>query len=334
MTKKRAVFTIITCSIAVVLLSCVLMVGLSDDGFAVLRTPSGIETPFGNDYVVELDPAEDHLDVKELEINWEAGPVRVETTRGSKIRITETSSRKLEENEQMQVRAGSDGKLEIDWDHSRFRLFSFSFFGDNSKSLVVELPQEMAARLTEIDCSNISGDMEISSLTGTEGNFSSVSGALHLTDLTCSEDCSLSTTSGDIVLENCRAETMNASTTSGALFFDGITTQEISCNTVSGEVYVGGSTETFNSSTVSGVCHAAFTACPEEVDMDSVSGQLTVELPPTACFTVDYSTISGEFSCDFPSPGRRDNERTYGNGRATGEFTFSTTSGDIQVCQK
>lgn len=329
MKKKRAIFTIVACSIAVVFLSGILLVGLSSDGFGILEARAGSSRqPYGHDNVVTLDPEEDP--VRQLEISWEAGPVEVKAIPSGDIRITESSGRRLEESEQMQVRVNG-GKLEISWDHSRFKFFSLDFFGTNSKSLVVELPQETASQLEEVECSNISGDMDVSGLTGTEGEFSSVSGALRLSGMVFSGGCGLSTTSGDIFLEGVTCETMDASTTSGALQFAGTAAEEINCHSVSGKIDVEGAAKKFSSSSVSGSSRAALSACPEEVEMESVSGAVTVELPADASFTVEHDTISGSFSSDFPSADGTGGKQAYGTGKPRGELSFSTTSGDMRV---
>ena len=329
MKKKRAIFTIVAGSIAVVFLSGILLVGLSSNGFGLMAAQaSSDEHSYGYDNVITLDPEENV--VAQLEISWEAGPVEVKAVPAGKIRITESSGHKLEESEQMQVRINGN-KLEISWDHSRFKLFSLNFFGMNSKSLVVELPQEVASQLTEIDCSNISGDMDISGLTGTEGEFSSVSGALRLSKLAFSEDCGLSTTSGDIILKDFSSENLDASTTSGMLRFADTIAEEMHCHSVSGEIDVEGAAQKFDSSSVSGSSRAALSACPEEVKMESVSGAIIVELPSNASFTVEHVTVSGSFSSDFPSTDGKGGKRVCGTGKPSGELSFSTTSGNMQV---
>lgn len=328
MSKKQAIFTIAACSIAVVLLSAILAVGLHSEGFGFLAEGAvhDLQT-YGNDYQVEFDPSEDPID--SLEVNWETGPVIVQVTRGEVVRVKETSSQPLKEDEKMQVIL-SDGKLEVNWDHSRFKFFSLGIFGGKAKSLTIELPQVIADQLEEIECSNISGDIEIGAVTCGEGEFSSVSGAISLKGITFNSDCGLSTTSGDIVLDNVTAEKVDANTTSGALHFEGTDLEEGDFNSTSGEIYFQGGTKTaFHASTVSGTTHASLSACPEELDAESVSGQITVELPRSASFRIQHDTVSGEFVCDFPTPGGSQN--SYGTGAPQGELSFSTTSGDMLV---
>lgn len=331
MKKKRAIFTIIACSIAVVFLGGVLAVGLHSDGPDLLAPARGQEsTSYGHENVIELDPAEDPIE--ELEITWEDGPVQVIPTTGSLIRITETSNKELTDEEHMQVSAGGR-KLEINWDHSRFRFISFrlSFFHNTSKSLVVELPEAVAQALTEVDCSNISGAVAIEGLACQEGAFSTVSGNLSLTGITAAEGCTLSTISGDITARGLTAQALHASTTSGALNVSGAALEEADFDTVSGVLVFEGGAQAFSHSTVSGGARAQFTACPQELNMNSVSGGLTVVLPPASSFTAGHDTISGAFTCDFPTTGSQDGRTLYGTGQAQGQLDFSTTSGNMQV---
>jgi len=328
MSKKRAVFTIIACSIAVVILTVVLMVGLGADGpLGFLWGYDGQEIksqPFGNDYTLELDP--DNEPIEELEIDWQAGPVRVIASDVDTVRITETCSRPLQDNEKMKVDV-SGKRLEIGWDHSRFRLF---WFINWDKSLLVELPRSVAQALTQVDCSNVSGDMEINGgIACTDSDFSSVSGAINVTDVTCSGGCSMSTTSGDIIAQSLTAETLAVSTTSGALSFLGAAVSDADFNTVSGELSFFGSAEDFEHSTISGAAHAEFDACPKELEMDSVSGALTVVLPKGSSFREEHSTVSGGFTCAFPGK-----NGSYGIRNPEGDLEFSTTSGEIMIMEK
>ena len=63
MSKKRAVFTIIACSIAVLFLGGNLMVGLNSDAFGLLRASAhGYRPqPYGIDNLFELDPEDEPL---------------------------------------------------------------------------------------------------------------------------------------------------------------------------------------------------------------------------------------------------------------------------------
>lgn len=325
MSKKRAIFTIVTGCIAVVVLSGVLLVGLRNDGFGFLRASAREEgQPFGNEYQLEFDPAEDP--VEELHIDWEAGPVQVKAGEPGRIRVVETCRAALSEEEHMAVQINRKN-LEIKWDHNRFRFLSFlPFFAEHEKGLVVELPPDVLENLTEVECSNVSGGIEVLGAVCQEGEFSSVSGSITLEGVACADICDASTTSGDVVAKELTAGQLNASTTSGTLSFEGVEVAEADCSSVSGEMTFLGRAGDFHHSSISGVSHAEFSACPEELDMSSVSGQITVALPPDACFHAEHSSVSGEFGCDFPGSGE-----SYGSGKAQGDFQFSTTSGDILI---
>lgn len=325
MSRKRAVFTIITCSIAVVLLSGVLLVGLRNNGFGFVGS-LGQERgkPAGNEYTIDLDPAVDP--VEDLEINWEAGPVRIEVTDGDKVRITETCSQQLSDEEHMAVSVAQK-KLEIDWDGNRFRFLSLPFFTSWEKGLVVELPRHIAQAMAEVECSNISGEIEAGWLACQEAEFSSVSGDISLTGIECAEECRLSTTSGGAVIAGLTAHRLSASTTSGRLHFENAALAEADLDTVSGELHFRGSVEeVFGHSTISGAAFAALDACPKELDMNSVSGGLTVVLPENASFRAEHSSVSGDFGCDFAGK-----DGSYGSGQPQGELSFSTTSGNIRI---
>ncbi len=328
MSKKRAVFTIVAGVLAVAILSGVLLLGLRNNGFGFLvqaREKGG--QPFGHDYTVEFDPQEDPVEA--LDINWQAGPVEIVPGKSSRIRVTETCSRELSDEEHMMVMVNG-GTLEVQWDHNKFRFLGWlPFFAESEKALVIELPPEIASALESVECSNVSGETAAEGLSCEEGSFSSVSGALVLTDLRCEGQCELSTTSGDAVAQGLSAQSLTASTTSGALNFEDTAVLDAELDTVSGEMYFEGKAQRFSHSAISGVSHAELAACPEELDMSSVSGEITLVLPPNACFRAQHSSVSGEFGCDFAGK-----QGTYGAGQPQGDLSFSTTSGDILILQK
>lgn len=330
MQKKRAIFTIITCSIAVVLLSCVLAVGLQSDGFGFLARAKEDGQPYGHDHTVDYDPAE--YPVENIYIDWEAGPIEISVTDGGPVVVSESSSQVLDESTSMQVTLG-DGNLRVKWDKERFRFNLFGWFGGQREKLLrIQLPRDVAAQLHEVEASNLSGDMDLSSLAAKSLELNSVSGTFFLTDISLSGDAGLNTVSGAVVAQGLEAKGLGINSTSGNFTLTGIQAQRVDCDTISGATsFAGSATEGFYANSVSGLIHVSLAACPQELSMDSVSGNLTVELPASASFSAGHDTLSGEFSCDFPSTGMGEGGAVYGPGPAQGDFHFTTTSGDITV---
>lgn len=331
MKRKRAIFTIIACSVAVVLLSCVLAVGLQSDGFGFWADPLESAQGYAHEHTVDYDPAD--YKVENIYIDWECGPIEISAGDGDLVVVTETSSQALDTSNSMQVTLG-EGNLRVKWNKDRFRFNLFGWFGgQHEKTLRIQLPRETASQLADVEASNISGGISLSGLAGTCLDLSSVSGSLALTGIRLSAYCVLNTTSGDITAQGLEAMDLDLNSTSGSFNLTGAQVKRhVGCNTISGETsFVGSAGESFHANSVSGLVYASLADCPQELSMDSVSGSLTVNLPANACFAAEYETLSGAFSCDFPSTGMGEGGAVYGAGPAQGDFNFATTSGNITV---
>lgn len=334
--KKKAVFTIVTCSIVALLLTAVLVVGLSTDGFGVksaMREHDGAGTHLtssdGDTYEYTWDPQED--EITGLSIHWSAGMVDVKVGSGNLIKITEQANRSgLSEDKRLQLSVSGD-VLNIDWGKKQMRFFDFSFFDHHRKDLTVELPRSVAAALSELSCSNVSGDVLIDGCTAEEMFVSSTSGDLKLHSLNGTE-LAASTTSGEISLTNVKLSgDLSASTVSGQLELVNVAAETARVDTVSGQARYEGSAEEFHGGSVSAGISARLSNCPETLEMNAVSGKLTLAIPENKGFYADYSSVSGSFDSEFPVTGgtAKSGKALYGDGKC--KFSFSTTSGNIYI---
>ena len=80
---------------------------------------------------------------------------------------------------------------------------------------------------------------------------------------------------------------------------------------------------------ISGDLEAVFTECPEELDVDSTSGDSTVYLPAGSGFTLEFDGVSGEFITEFSPLRNSDDDYVVGNGKNS--FSVDTTGGDFTV---
>ncbi len=330
--KKKAVFTLAACSIAVLFLLAVLAVGLASDGFGLkpLIQESEAGRALGKAdgqyrYEYTWDPAES--EVTGLEVEWVNGTVELKVGSTEKILITERAGWELKDREKLEL-SRSGGTLKIKW---KDEIFSFGLFQNKYKDLVVEVPEAVAENLQELFCSTASGDITAEGFHAEEAGFSTASGDLRLTGLSGGE-AALSTASGDISLGNVALTgELSVSTTSGALDSAGVTAEETELSTVSGELAFSGNTGELHASTVSAQVRAELSQCPETAEMDSVSGDLVLAVPENEGFEVEYDSVSGGFSSDFPVTGGtgKSDHALYGNGKA--KFDFSTTSGNMRV---
>lgn len=332
--KKKAVFTLVACSVAALFLICVLAVGLSENGFGIgtlfHEAKEGWAKSDGQVREYTWDPVE--TEVTGLKIDWVNGKIDVKVGSGDVIRITEQSAHgDLKEEHQLKL-SDSDGTLRIKWGKE---LLFFNIFENRRKDLTVEVPRAVAEALEELSCSNTSGQITVSGFTAKEMNASSTSGDVELKNLKLSEGLDVSTTSGRIEVENTELSgEISASTTSGKIRLSGVQAEKANLDTVSGDVSYQGSAKKFDASTISASVQAELAACPEEADLDSVSGCLTLVIPENSGFEVDYSSVSGNFSSDFPvtTGSGKSGRAKYSSGSAS--FQFSTTSGDMRVLKK
>lgn len=326
--KKKAIFTITACSIAALLLTGVLIVGLANGGFGVSALLKEDEAPLsgsGRQYEYTWDPEES--EVSGLDVEWINGSVEVKVGNSDLLRITEWSDHSLKEKEKLQL-SSSGGTLKIKWND---QFIIFGIFHNERKDLLVELPRAVAEHMDELSCSNTSGNIELGGMAAQEIDISSTSGDLKLSELE-GEEAALSTTSGAIRLEHSSlSETLDITTVSGSMELSGITADAVNLDTVSGAAVYSGSAREWKASSVSAPLTAELSNCPEKADLEAVSGSLTLAIPENPGFEVEYSSISGLFSSEFPVTGNqgKSGRALYAGGNSS--FSFSTTSGDMKV---
>lgn len=328
--KKSQIFTIVACSAAALLLTGVLAVGLSTDSFSLGDpNPQKAKTHRRQvDFHLEESP------VESLDIYWVDGKVEITQSPDSQIHIIESSEKELAPEDQMEATV-SGGTLNIKWDGQWYNKFtkwiSFGWFQYGGKELTVQLPPAVAAELDALKVSTTAGDVDLNIPCQTEeASFSTTSGQLRLPGLTVAEALSISSVSGNIILETAQCQTLRVSTTSGQLALNQLAAEEADISSTSGDCGYTGTAGDLHMNTVSGCMQAGLTACPEKAEMSSVSGHLTLALPENPGFTVEYSTVSGAFSSDFPVTHLgKEHHMSYGNGQ--GVLNFHTTSGDIFI---
>ncbi|WP_322170445.1 DUF4097 family beta strand repeat-containing protein [Acutalibacter caecimuris] len=326
--KKSQIFLIITCGAAALFFTLVLMAGLSADNFGFGE--SGKERVRNNVNTRDIDPVE--AEVNAVEISWLTGPVSVGVSPDSKIHVTERSAKKLDEGQRMDVSVKS-GKLTVRWDNQWFRRwFNVNlggWFGLLDKELEVLLPPDLAKNLVVLQVENTSDDLTVDGCSAEEVTASTVSGYLILTDCTAVDYMGVNSVSGDVILEDIAGgEELNINTVSGGVAVTGGATQELQVHTVSGDCQYKGTAEELCFDTVSGNMAATLGNCPENADMNSVSGGLLLYLPAGSGFTVDHSSVSGEFRSDFSMETVGGKSRC-GSGEA--EIKMNTTSGEMAV---
>lgn len=328
MSKKQAVFTLTACSIAVLVLLCVLAVGLSGDffGLDVLKQEQETGRLEDGQYTYETTWDQNEAEVTGLDVEWINGQVNLQVG-GDVIKITERSSKTLDSGEKLKL-SYSGGTLKIKWEN---KFINFSLFENTYKDLTIQVPREVAGSLAELACANTSGKIQAAGFTAEEFDFSTASGDMSLADLS-GEEADIATTSGKVDLENVNlSEDFHASSTSGELSLSGVRADKADLNSVSGNITYTGKADSLKASVVSARVLCELSACPKEANLNSVSGGLTLAIPENKGFEAKHDSVSGDFSCDFPTADKGE-WAVYGSGGA--KLIFSTTSGNAEIVKK
>ena len=183
----------------------------------------------------------------------------------------------------------------------------------------------------ELRVDTVSGGAYLSGFQAEECRVSTVSGAARCQGLRA-QRLRVEAVSGAASLENVAAEELRCTTTSGKLELCGFAAQRLRAETVSGALTAGGNGEELSLSTVSGQLSLQVGQHPRQVKLNTVSGRIYAGLPEgEPGFTVEYSSMSGAFSSQFPLSGelgKRKGRAVYGSGGAS--LRLDTVSGAME----
>lgn len=261
--------------------------------------------------------------IDSIEINWTAGGADIEPYSGDKIYFEESARRELEDQHKLAYEI-SGSTLKIKYVSS---LISWNL---PSKRLAVKVPQELAEKLESFTVDSTSADVSVAGLTAKKARLHTVSGEADAAQCNFIE-LRLESTSGDLETENVTAEKTEASSTSGEISLYGKFT-EIKANTTSGDVRANANgMKYFTGGSVSGKLEVESDTFPQQVEMSTTSGNVSLTIPEGEGFTVNFSSVSGKLRCDFPVVNQGD-ESIYNNGAAF--IKMNTVSGDGHISKK
>ena len=281
--------------------------------------------------------------INALSVNWAAGRVEIVPWAGEVIQIAEAANKEeIEEQDALRWRVDENGCLIIEDGLSR----KGSSVNPLTKYLQVMVPEEMAANWQTVQVSSASAPVIISGMTVVKLDVSTASGDVKLTELTA-ETVSLTAASGDIAFTG-DYDRLQVSTASGDVRVESLdSARETEIETDSGRIEVSGDCGELSLDSSSGDITAAVTArdvgvdttsgevtlellsCPEELDVDTASGDVELTLPEDSGFRLEFDHASGDLEkCDFPLS-RDKGLYIAGDGRA--DFSVETASGDLSI---
>lgn len=146
-----------------------------------------------------------------------------------------------------------------------------------------------------------------------------------LPDTLTLDKITVETVSADVELMGGSVDTLSINTMSGNITGPGLSAKEYELGTVSGDISLTAlpaGSSAIDCETVSGEVRISCTAHPDEIDFNSVSGNLRLTLPKGSCrYTLDFSTVSGD----------RDTDRFISGGDETCDITAETVSGNVEL---
>lgn len=224
--------------------------------------------------------------VDHIKVYWTSGSVEVKETSSDKIIFSEENNN-LDDKEKLHY------YLEGNTLHIQFSSAKkwFSWGKNKNKNLILEIPKGKEFSSAKIDVVSASTNIDV--LKGKDVQIENVSGGIYLNEIT--------------------ADTLDIDTVSGGVEGNKITAKEVKSNAVSGKTTLKGKIEKLRVETVSGGIDLTPGAKVREIRTESVSGGVNIHLPENEGFTADFDKVSGSFSSDFETSGKKDTY-TYKNG--------------------
>lgn len=141
----------------------------------------------------------------------------------------------------------------------------------------------------------------------------------------------LDTASTDLTVRDMIIREMEIGSASGTAKFENCTVSSLDVDTASGDVTFSGSLNELDFEAASASFTGVLENVPDQVNMDSMSGDLTLTLPEDAGFTVSLDAMSSDFSSDFPTV-KKNKSYVCGDGHC--KIDMSAMSGDVSILKQ
>lgn len=141
----------------------------------------------------------------------------------------------------------------------------------------------------------------------------------------------LDTASTDLTVRDMIIREVEIDSANGTAKFENCTVSSLDVDTASGDVTFTGSLNELDFEAASASFTGVLENVPDQVKMDSMSGDLTLTLPEDAGFTVSLDAMSSDFSSDFPTV-KKNKSYVCGDGHC--KIDVSTMSGDVAILKQ
>lgn len=328
--KKIAIFKIVIFSILAVLLTGVLVFGLINGFNGFSFSFGGFHYSNGSTYEIAKEELTlSSSDIERIEINWIGGKVNIEETDEENIRFKETYSEKTgkDEDNLMRYRVRNN-QLTIQFCKSKW--FINKSVRDD-KTLIVYLPTKLYEKVKVATVSanidyqgketdvfyplkieSVSGNIHIHQVNLSHLNIENVSGRIDVSQLNCENDIDIDTVSGSVSLKK-------------------IIANRLDLDFVSSRIDISGSILRMNIDGVSGNLYLAMYQAPQEIDCDTVSGDVELIIPDNDGFTAKLDSVSGEINSNFATSYKQ-KQLIYKDGGNI--YRFDSVSGDVTITKQ
>ena len=275
--KRNAIARIIIWSLVAVLLTSLLVVGISSSPSSFFTgdwSLGGIGVTYKNSALYNVGGGTVTDEFQSIEVNWTNGKINIEAYDGEDTVISETEVEEKENKLRWRV---EDGVLKIQQMAAGMR---FGLKKTPKKTLTVKIPSSAAEKLKSV-------------------NTDSVSAEVNIIGVAASDKIEIDTVSGGADLKNIRTEKLDIDTVSGSIKAAGEFT-ELESDSVSGDVTVSSATplKKLDCDSTSGNIrltipkNSGFT-----LKADTVSGDISCGLP--AVSESKNRRVCGDGSADF-----------------------------------
>lgn len=142
------------------------------------------------------------------------------------------------------------------------------------------------------------------------------------------ESLEIDTASAEVEVSNLVINEVDFDGASGICSFNNCTVLELDMDTASGDITFFGSVNNVNISAMSAACEMHLINTPNQIDLESMSGDMDLTLPENCGFTLSMDTMSGDFSSDFATT-LQNGRHVCGDGSC--RISISAMSGNICV---
>lgn len=306
--KKSAIARIVIWSVVALVLTGILISVLifreNPNAPIIFGKEQGYNYSNEKEYTVGANemPAEPFTSIS---VDWISGNVFVLAYDGDTVKIEETSTDDIEE------------KYALRWCVKENTLYIKPCKSTNSwnlvnkiptKDLFLYIPDNLAITMNKISVDTASACISITGITANQ--------------------IDTTTASGDTWLEKCDAIEMDIENVSGYVNLTETNSEKIDAETVSGNVEIMGTVEELSADSVSGTVLLSTGEAPQSAEISTVSGEIKFTLPENDGFYIDFDSVSGKVTSEFPLI-INNGKQTYGNGARN--YDFETVSGNAYL---